>query len=124
MIFGVSFFLFSVVQDYIRPNYDGSDETIVYLLGVAPNFLPGIGLPALLYVVIPEVFNPNTSLSKNRFYWSVAISVAGLVGNEVITIFTHGRSVFDWSDILWILIGTGLFVLIRRKENSLFYADQ
>ena len=124
MIFGVSFFLFSVVQDYIRPNYDGSDETIVYLLGVAPNFLPGIGLPALLYVVIPEVFNPNTSLSKNRFYWSVAISVAGLVGNEVITIFTPGRSVFDWSDILWILIGTGLFVLIRRKENSLFYADQ
>jgi len=124
MIFGVSFFLFSVVQDYIRPDYDGSDGTIVYLLGVAPNFLPGIGLPALLYVVIPEVFNPNTSLSKNRFYWSVAISVAGLVGNEVITIFTPGRSVFDWSDILWILIGTGLFVLIRRKENSLFYADQ
>ncbi len=59
MVFGVSFLLFPVVQDYIRPNYDGSNELIVYLLGVAPNFLPGIGLPALLYVVIPEVFNPN-----------------------------------------------------------------
>ena len=124
MVFGVSFLLFPVVQDYIRPNYDGSNELIVYLLGVAPNFLPGIGLPALLYVVIPEVFNPNTSLFKNRFYWSVAISVAGLVGNEVITIFTPGRGVFDWSDVLWTLIGTGLFVLIRRKENSLFCADQ
>ena len=46
-------------------------KIIIYLLGVAPNFLPGIGLPALLYVVIPEVSKPNSSLFKNRLYWSV-----------------------------------------------------
>ena len=57
IIFAISFLLFSIVQDYIRPNYDGANKIIIYLLGVAPNFLPGIGLPALLYVVIPEVLS-------------------------------------------------------------------
>ena len=63
IIFAISFFAsFFIVQDYIRPNYDGSNGIIIYLLGVAPNFLPGIGLPALLYVVIPEISKPNSSL--------------------------------------------------------------
>ena len=106
---------FSVVQDYIRPNYDGANEIIIYLLGVAPNFLPGIGLPALLYVVIPEVSKPNSSLFKNRLYWSAGISISGLIANEFITIFTPGRGVFDWNDILWTIIGAGLFTLIHRK---------
>ena len=56
-LFLISFLLFSIVQDYIRPNYDGANGIIIYLLGVAPNFLPGIGLPALLYVVIPKYPN-------------------------------------------------------------------
>ena len=47
-------FCFFLSKDYIRPNYDGGNEVIVYLLGIAPNFLPGVGLPALLYVVIPS----------------------------------------------------------------------
>ena len=61
IIFIVSFLLFPIVQDYIRPNYDGANEVLIYLLGVAPNFLPGIGLPALLCVVIPELSKPNSS---------------------------------------------------------------
>ena len=73
IIFIVSFLLFPIVQDYIRPNYDGANEVLIYLLGVAPNFLPGIGLPALLCVVIPEL--------------SVGISISGLIANELITIF-------------------------------------
>ena len=64
IIFAICFLLFSIVQDYIRPNYDGANGIIIYLLGVAPNFLPGIGLPALLYVLIPEVSKPNSSLFK------------------------------------------------------------
>jgi hypothetical protein len=115
IIFAISFLLFSIVQDYIRPNYDGANGIIIYLLGVAPNFLPGIGLPALLYVVIPEVSKPNSSLFKNRLYWSVGISISGLIANEFITIFTPGRGVFDWNDILWTIIGAGLFILIHRK---------
>ena len=35
IIFIVSFSLFPIVQDYIRPNYDGANEVLIYLLGVA-----------------------------------------------------------------------------------------
>ena len=118
IIFAISFLLFSIVQDYIRPNYDGANGIIIYLLGVAPNFLPGIGLPALLYVVIPEVSKSNSSLFKNRLYWSVGISISGLIANEFIIIFTPGRGVFDWNDILWTIIGAGLFILIQRRFSS------
>ncbi|MEC8047644.1 MAG: hypothetical protein VX149_09050, partial [Pseudomonadota bacterium] len=69
--FIISFLLFPTVQDYIRPNYHGGNGVIDYLLGIAPNFLPGVGLPALLYVVIPEVTRPESSLFENRLYWSV-----------------------------------------------------
>ena len=117
-VFIISFLLFPTVQDYIRPNYDGGNEVIVYLLGIAPNFLPGVGLPALLYVVIPEVTRPESSLFENRLYWSVVISLLGLIGNEFVTIFAPGRGVFDWNDILWTVIGAGLFVLIHNKVNK------
>ena len=46
-----------LVQDYIRPNYEGGNDLIIYFLGVIPNFLPGIGLPSLFYVTIPEILN-------------------------------------------------------------------
>jgi hypothetical protein len=118
IIFAISFLLFSIVQDYIRPNYDGANEIIIYLLGVAPNFLPGIGLPALLYVVIPEVSKPYSSFFKNRLYWSVGISILGLIANEFITIFTPGRGVFDWNDILWTIIGASLFTLTHKKFSN------
>ena len=99
-------------------NYDGGNGVIVYLLGIAPNFLPGVGLPALLYVVIPEVTKPQSSLFENRLYWSVGISLLGLIGNEFVTIFAPVRGVFDWNDILWTIIGAGLFVLIHNKLNK------
>ena len=117
-VFIISFLLFPTVQDYIRPNYDGGNEVIVYLLGIAPNFLPGVGLPALLYVVIPEVTRPESSLFENRLYWSVVISLLGLIGNEFITIFAPGRGVFDWNDILWTIIGVGLFTLTVKKFSK------
>ena len=117
-VFIISFLLFPTVQDYIRPNYDGGNGVIVYLLGIAPNFLPGVGLPALLYVVIPEVTKPQSSLFENRLYWSVVISLLGLIGNGFITIFAPGRGVFDWNDILWTIIGAGLFILIHNKLNK------
>ena len=117
-VFAISFLLFPIVQNDIRPNYEGDNELVVYLLGVAPNFLPGVGLPALLYVVIPEVFKSHTSLFRNRLYWSVAISITGLVGNEFVTLFTPGQGVFDWNDIGWTIIGAGMFVAIHRAINK------
>ena len=113
-IFGISFFLFGLVQSYIRPSYVGGNDLVIYFLGVAPNFFPGIGIPSFFYVSIPEVFKSNSSFYKNRLKWSVVISMIGLIGNEFIAKYTPGRGVFDWNDILWTLIGGSLFILVNK----------
>ena len=114
IIFVLTFLLFNFVQEHARPNYSGDNQLIIYCLGVLPNFLPGIGLPSLLYVLIPEVFQPGTPLFKERLKWSLSISMVGLIGNEFITNFTPGKGVFDWNDALATLIGGGVFLMIHR----------
>ena len=118
IIFGFTFILFNIVQENIRPNYEGGNNLIIYFLGVIPNFLPGIGLPSLLYVIIPEVFKPNSSFYEERLKLSIYISMFGLICNEFITIFTPGRGIFDWNDIVWTLMGGGVFLIIHRKINE------
>ena len=113
LIFGITFLSFNWVQDFIRPNYNGEHRGIIYFLGIAPNFLPAIGLPALLYVIIPELFSPETFIRKNTLGCSIGIAMVGLIGNEFITIYTPGRGVFDWNDILWTLIGGLIFIVIH-----------
>jgi hypothetical protein len=113
IVFGVTFLTFGLVQDYIRPNYEGGRDLIIYFLGVIPNFLPGIGLPSLLYVTITEIFKPNTSIYRNRLKLSIIISMIGLIGNEFITIYTPGRGVFDWNDIVWTIIGGIVFYFLH-----------
>jgi hypothetical protein len=44
LIFALCFTAFNQIQDNIRPNYSGDNSIIKYLLGVAPNFLPAIGI--------------------------------------------------------------------------------
>ena len=83
IIFVLTFLLFNFVQEHARPNYSGDNQLIIYCLGVLPNFLPGIGLPSLLYVLIPEVFQPGTPLFNKRLKWSLSISMAGLIGAEM-----------------------------------------
>ena len=63
----------------------------------------------LIILLIPEVFKPNSLFYKERLKLSIYISILGLICNEFITIFTSGRGVFDWNDILWTLIGGGFF---------------
>ena len=113
IVFGVTFLSFGMVQDYIRPNYEGENSLIIYFLGVIPNFLPGIGLPSIFYVIIPEIFKSNTSIYRNRLKWSIIISMIGLIGNEFITIYTPGRGVFDWNDIVWTIIGGIVFYFLH-----------
>ena len=69
-------------------------------------FLGVLQLPSdywsrIFYVIIPETFKPNTSIYRNRLKWSTIISMIGLIGNEFITIYTPGRGVFDWNDVVW-----------------------
>jgi len=108
----------NLVQDYIRPNYDGGNNLITYFLGVLPNFLPGIGLPSLFYVTIFEFLKSNTSIYRNKLKWSLIISMTGLIGNEFITIYTPGSGVFDWNDVLWTFIGGGLFYIIHKMIGN------
>ena len=120
IIFGITFSLFSLLQENIRPNYEGGNILIIYFLGVVPNFLPGIGLPSLFYVLIPEVFKPNSCFCEERLKLSIYIFMLGLICNEFITIFTSGRGVFDWNDILWTLIGGGIFLITNRKISEIY----
>ena len=117
IIFGFTFILFNIVQENIRPNYNEGNALIIYFLGVIPNFLPGIGLPSFFYVIIPEVFKPKSFFFKERLKLSIYISMFGLIRNEFITIFTLGRGIFDWNEILWTLIGGILFLIIHKKIN-------
>jgi hypothetical protein len=124
LIFAFSFTAFNQIQDNIRPNYIGDDSIIKYLLGVAPNFFPAIGIPALFIMVIPLVLKKNNSetwIFKKRHLSANLFSVIGLVGWEFAQV--SGKLRFDWNDILWTLIGALSFHFIwlitpqRFKES-------
>ena len=115
LIFAICFIAFDQIQDNLRPNYMGNNLTIKYLLGVAPNFFPAVGIPALLILIIPQALKTKQSdnwVFKKRHLSANLISVIGLVGWEFIQISGNFR--FDWNDILWTVIGAILFHTIWK----------
>jgi hypothetical protein len=60
LIFTLCFSAFNQIQENIRPDYSGDNSIIKYLIGVAPNFFPAIGIPALFVVIIPYVLKKRT----------------------------------------------------------------
>lgn len=113
LIFAICFIAFNQIQDSIRPHYNGDNSVIKYLLGVAPNFFPAIGIPALFVLLIPQVLKKNFSGTwyyDKRNLSANMISVIGLVGWEFIQ--PAGKLRFDWNDILWTFIGALLFQVI------------
>jgi len=113
-IFALTSIAYQLVQDNIRPSYMGDDLTIKYLLGVAPNFFPAIGLPALFVILIPEINkgkNSNRWLKNKIQITANLISLAGLLTWEFLQMTTT-RGRFDWNDVLWTLIGALIFQLI------------
>ncbi len=124
LIFALCFTAFNQIQDNFRPKYNGDNSIIKYLLGVAPNFFPAIGIPALFIMVIPLVQKKNNSetwIYKKRHLSANLFSVIGLVGWEFAQL--SGKLIFDWNDILWTLIGALSFHFIwlitpqRFKES-------
>jgi uncharacterized membrane protein YfcA len=110
-IFAVCFTAYQQVQDNIRPNYVGGNWIIIYLLGVAPNFFPSIGIPALFVVLIPEMKLKSKWLIEKTHITANIISITGLLSWEFLqTLTTRGH--FDWNDVLWTLIGAFVFQLI------------
>jgi uncharacterized membrane protein YfcA len=121
-IFAFCFVAYQQVQDHIRPNYRGENLTIVYLLGIAPNFFPSIGIPALFVMLIPQMKLTSKWLNEKKHIAANIMSLTGLLCWEFLqTITTRGR--FDWNDVLWTLIGAFVFQLIwtitpnRYKEK-------
>jgi hypothetical protein len=113
LIFACCFFIFNQIQDNIRPHYNGNNAAIKYFLGVAPNFFPAVGIPALFVLIIPYVLknnNTGTWFYERRHLSANLISVIGLVGWEFIQL--SGKLKFDWHDIIWTLIGALLFHFI------------
>ena len=113
LIFVLCFTAFNQIQDNIRPNYSGDNSIIKYFLGVAPNFFPAIGIPAVFVMVIPLVLkkkNSETWIYKKRHLSANLFSVIGLVGWEFAQF--SGKLRFDWNDILWTFIGALLFHFI------------
>jgi hypothetical protein len=122
VLFALCFVTYQQVTDNIRPNYIGNNLTVKYLLGIAPNFFPTIGIPALFVILIPEMKRTNKWLNENKHITANFISITGLLSWEFIqTSSTKLR--FDWNDVLWTLIGAFVFQLIwtitpnRYKEK-------
>lgn len=121
VLFAVSTIGFSLVQDSIRPEYTGDNSTVRYLLGVLPNFFPGVGLPALFMIVIPEVARKGAVpawIDKKMHITAMIIAAGGLMTWEFVQIYTS-NGVFDRHDLLWTLMGTGCFYLFATLSGKL-----
>ena len=78
-LFAFCFIAYQQVQDNIRPAYSGGNLTIHYLLGIAPNFFPAIGIPALFVVIIPQMKRTNAWLNEKKHITANLLSLAGLL---------------------------------------------
>jgi hypothetical protein len=114
ILFAFCFIAYQQIQDNIRPNYNGDSMIIKYILGVAPNFFPAIGIPAFFVVLIPAVTQKNRTnkwLNENRHITANIISLIGLISWEFVQM-NGSRLRFDWNDVLWTIIGAFIFQLL------------
>lgn len=114
-IFALCFFLFQLISYKIRPAYDGDNEIVNYFLGVAPNFFPSIGIPALIYAILETNKSKNSAfVNRNAFLIALCVGVSGLILWEILQIYSKKLS-FYWHDILWTIAGGLIFWLIGQK---------
>jgi hypothetical protein len=81
-LFALCFVAYKQVQDNIRPHYTGGNSTIKYLLGIAPNFFPGIGIPALFVILLPQMKLRSKWIHEKKHITANLISVTGLLSWE------------------------------------------
>lgn len=110
-LFAVCFISYQQISDNIRPNYNGYNLIIKYLLGIAPNFFPAIGIPSLFLILIPQLKWTNKWFKDKKQITANVISLSGLISWEFIQ-STSTKLHFDWNDILWTIIGAIVFHFI------------
>jgi hypothetical protein len=105
------------VQYIVRPHLNLHIHWINYLLGVAPNFLAGIYVPACYTFLMPYIIerNPNLRIFDPLFYRFSACVFAlfGVLGWEIAQQFTR-KFYFDPDDILWTFVGVGVYWIITQ----------
>ena len=125
ILFASCFLSYQLVQDYIRPNYVGKSAIITYLLGVAPNFFPAIGIPSLFVVLIPQLKSKTSNhkwLKEKVNITANVISLIGLISWEFTqTITSKGR--FDWNDVVFTIFGAIVFqiiwIVVQQKTQKM-----
>ncbi len=116
-LFAFATISFTLVQDDIRPNYNGQSKLIKYILGIAPNYFAGLGLSSFFVVMINHINSsskkPSASiwLNSKAYISSILISVIGLSLWEFMQTFST-RGHFDWHDLAWTILGASTFYLI------------
>lgn len=108
------------VQYIIRPNLHSHIEWLNYLLGVAPNFLAGIYVPACYTFLMPFILNrkaENRNFDPQNYRFSACIfALTGLIGWELLQPFTR-KFHFDMNDVVWTFIGVGIYALITQRHS-------
>ena len=110
-VFAVCFISYQQISDNIRPDYNGDNAIIKYLLGIAPNFFPAIGIPSLFVVLIPQLKINGKWMNEKKHLIANIISTTGLITWEFIQTYST-KLHFDWNDILWTFIGGCVFQLL------------
>ena len=116
-IFAICFISYQQISDNIRPEYVGDNYIIKYLLGVAPNFFPAIGIPSLFVVLIPQLKITYKWINDKKHLIANLISITGLITWEFIQAYSANLH-FDWNDILWTLIGAFVFQLLWKITHK------
>ena len=121
LIFAICFSSFQYLSSSVRPNYRGDNALISYFLGVAPNFFPAIGIPAIfvLFIFVSTNSSPKYQLlTRNRHLKANLFSLTGLIVWEFMQL--DGKLVFDWHDVLWTFLGAMVFQGIWLISPSQF----
>lgn len=121
IIFAISFAGFQFLEEGIREDYEGNNALFIYFLGVIPNFLPAIGMPCVLYAMIPELIQKPTSiwLTKKAYISVFLFTQLGLIVWEIQQIWAPNGT-FDWNDILWTIIGGIVFLAFWRLISNAY----
>jgi hypothetical protein len=110
-LFAVCFIGYQQIIDNIRPHYHNNNVIIKYFLGIAPNFLPAIGIPALFVAIISHLKRYSVWFNSKSHITANLISLSGLIAWEFIQT-TSKKLFFDWNDVLWTILGALVFQLI------------